>query len=70
MWEGRAERIPPMSSADLYQQRATECYALAESISDPLRREMMRQLAICWLHLSEQANGTRQRETGLDQSAA
>jgi hypothetical protein len=59
-----------MSSADLYQQRAVECYSLAEGFSDPRRREIMRQLAVCWLHLSEQASESRQRETGQDHSAA
>jgi hypothetical protein len=75
--EGQAERIPPMSSADnqqssadIYQQRAVECYSLAEDFSDPRRREAMRQLAICWLHLSEHANESRQRETGHVRSAA
>jgi len=59
-----------MSSADIYQQRAVECYSLAEDFSDPRRREVMRQLAICWLHLSEQANEGRQRATGQDRSVA
>jgi hypothetical protein len=59
-----------MTSADLYQQHAVECYALAEHFSDPHRREIMRQLPICWLHLSEQANESRQREAGRDRSAA
>jgi hypothetical protein len=44
-----------MSSPDLYQQRAVECYSLAEVFSDPHRREIMHQLAICWLRLSEKA---------------
>jgi hypothetical protein len=47
---------------------------LAEEFSDPLRRQIMRQLAICWLHLSEQANESRQRERqpemSQDRSAA
>jgi hypothetical protein len=59
-----------MSTAKLYQQRAVECYSLAEGFSDPHQRETMRQLAICWLHLSEQADESRQREAGRDRWAA
>jgi hypothetical protein len=58
-----------MSSAELYEQRAVECYSLAEAFSDPRRREIMRQLAICWLHLSQQAH-ERQREMDQDRPAA
>jgi len=63
-----------MSSADLYQQRAVECYSLAEGFSDPHGRKIMRQLAVGWLHLFERANESRQRErqpeTSQDRSAA
>jgi len=59
-----------MSSADRYQQRAAECYSLAKGFSDPRRRDIMRQLAICWLHLSEQADESRQPATGPDRSVA
>jgi hypothetical protein len=55
-----------MSSPDLYQQRAVECYSLAEVFSDPHRREIMRQLAICWLRLSEKAEESRRREASQD----
>jgi hypothetical protein len=59
-----------MSAVDRYQQRAVECFSLAEGFSDPRRREAMRQLAMCWLRLSEQANESRHRETGQDRAAA
>jgi len=59
-----------MGSADRYQQRAMECYSLAEVFSDPRHRQVMRQLAICWLRLSEQTNESRQRETDQDRPAA
>jgi hypothetical protein len=62
-----------MSSADRYQQRAVECFSLAEDFSDPHRREIMRRLAVMWLHLSEQtherASENRQQEAGQDRSA-
>jgi hypothetical protein len=58
-----------MSAVDRYRQRAVECYSLADGFSDP-RREAMRQLATCWLRLSEPANESRQRETGQDRAAA
>jgi hypothetical protein len=59
-----------MRSADFYRQRAVDCYSLAEESSDPHRREIMRQLAIFWLNLSDRANEYRQPETGEDHSAA
>jgi hypothetical protein len=49
-----------MSSLDLYQKRAIECYSLAEEFSDPDQREIMRRLANFWLHLSERAKEIRQ----------
>jgi hypothetical protein len=62
-----------MSSADVYQQHAAECYSLAEDFSDPHGREIMRQLAVMWLHLSEQtherASENPQQEAGQDRSA-
>jgi hypothetical protein len=60
-----------MNSADLYRQRAAECYSLAEDFSDPHRRAIMRQLAIFWLHLSDRANeNPRQEAATQDRSAA
>ena len=52
----------PMSSADLYQQRAVECFSLADDFSDPQQREAMRRLALLWLHLFDQANENREQE--------
>jgi hypothetical protein len=59
-----------LSGPEFYQQRAAECSFLAEGFSDPHEREIMRQLAICWLHLVEKANEKRQRELSQDRSAA
>jgi hypothetical protein len=35
---------------------------LAEGFADPHGRQIMRQLAVCWLRLSEQSNKSLQRE--------
>lgn len=51
-----------MSSVELYRKRAVECYSLAEEFSDERQRVIMRQLALCWLHLFEQANEKTRRE--------
>jgi hypothetical protein len=59
-----------MNSPEFYQLRAAECSSLAEGFSDPHEREIMRQLAICWLHLAEKANEKRQRELSQDRSVA
>jgi hypothetical protein len=54
-----------MSSIDLYRQRATECYSLADDLSDEGQRKTLRWLAICWLDLSElAAENARDPEPG------
>jgi len=52
---GRFTAVCPMSSTDLYRQRAIECCSLADRLADPDQRRAMRQLAICWLDLLELA---------------
>jgi hypothetical protein len=44
-----------MIPSDVYQQRASECLQLAERSSDISERTRWRELALCWLRLSEYA---------------
>ena len=48
-----------MASEDTYQQRASECFRLAEDSIDEKERNTWRELALCWLRLSEHAQGFR-----------
>jgi hypothetical protein len=60
--------------ADRYRQRAIECYALANCLSDPDQQKVMRLLATCWLRLVDRADratdGWRPTEPVEDRSAA
>jgi hypothetical protein len=40
-----------MTPADFYHQRALDCLVLAQQISDPQEREVVRKLANYWLRL-------------------
>jgi hypothetical protein len=55
---------------DLYQQRARECLRLAESSPDIDDRMTWRELALCWLRLSEHAEKYRSELNGLDTARA
>jgi hypothetical protein len=44
-----------MIPSDIYHQRASECLQLAEGSSDIAERTRWRELALCWLRLSEYA---------------
>jgi hypothetical protein len=61
-------------SADRYRQRAMECYALSNCLSDPDQQKVMRLLATCWLRLMQRADlgtdGWRQAEPVGDRAAA
>jgi hypothetical protein len=46
-----------MNPADQYFERAAEYHLVADSESDPDRRELMRELALCWLLQAEKADG-------------
>jgi len=46
-----------MASQNQYQQRASECLRLAEQSVDGKERKTWRELALCWLRLSEYAEG-------------
>jgi hypothetical protein len=59
-----------MTPTDFYQLRAVECFMLADHISDLQEREVMHELALCWLRLLDRANETRQQAASRDQTAA
>lgn len=40
---------------ELYHQRAVECLLMSDAMADQHEREIMRELAISWLRLSERA---------------
>jgi hypothetical protein len=40
---------------ELYHQRAVECLLMSDEMADPHEREVMRELAVSWLRLSERA---------------
>jgi hypothetical protein len=54
-----------MIPSDIYQQRASECLQLAEGSSDIAERTRWRELALCWLRLSEYAEQFRPAERPL-----
>jgi hypothetical protein len=45
-----------MNPADQYFERAAEYHLVADRESDPDRRELMRELALCWLLQAEKAD--------------
>jgi hypothetical protein len=59
-----------MNPTGFYQLRAVECFMLADQISDLQEREVMHELALCWLRLLDRANETRQQAASRDQTAA
>jgi hypothetical protein len=48
-----------MAPIDVYQQRANECIEFANTSRDIGERTTWRELAICWLRLSEHAEEIR-----------
>ena len=54
-----------MIPSDIYHQRASECLQLAEGSSDIAERTRWRELALCWLRLSEYAEQFRAAERPL-----
>jgi hypothetical protein len=59
-----------MTPAEFYRQRAVECFALADKISDPHEREITHKLALWWLRLLERANDERRHPASSDRNAA
>jgi hypothetical protein len=51
-----------MTPADFYRQRAAECLVLAQQVSDPQEREVVRKLASYWLRLLGRAPSRREGE--------
>ena len=49
-----------MDPQDAYQQRVSECAHFAEQSVDEKERMTWRELALCWLRLSEYAERFRQ----------
>jgi hypothetical protein len=56
---GAATCGKPVMPLDAYQQRASECLRLAESSVTIEERATWRELALCWLRLSERAGEFR-----------
>jgi hypothetical protein len=54
-----------MIPSDIYHQRASECLQLAEGSSDIAERTRWRELALCWLRLSEYAEQFRSADRPL-----
>jgi hypothetical protein len=52
-----------MIPSELYQQRASECLQLADRSSDIEERTRWRELALCWLRLSDFADQFRSGES-------
>jgi hypothetical protein len=46
------------------------CFALAGEISDPREREIMHELAHCWLRLLERANENLRQAASRNRTAA
>jgi hypothetical protein len=46
---------------ELYHQRAVECLLMSSEMADPHEREVMSELALSWLRLSERAEKYWQR---------
>ena len=53
-----------------YHQRASECLQFAEGASDMDERTTWRELALCWLRLSEHAEKFRYAEKNSDTARA
>jgi hypothetical protein len=51
---------------DVYQQRARECLRFAETSPDIDDRTTWRELALCWMRVSEHADKFRNDAKGLE----
>jgi hypothetical protein len=56
--QGLASAVIPL---DVYQQRVTECLQLVERSRDVEERTNWRELALCWLRLSDHAERFRRQ---------
>jgi hypothetical protein len=50
-----------MKPSDFYHKRAVECLLLGDEMSDLHEREVMHELAACWLRLVERAEEKKRR---------
>jgi hypothetical protein len=55
---------------DAYQQRASECLRLAERSMTFEERATWRELAVCWLRLSERAEEFRNHAQHVEEARA
>ena len=55
---------------DAYQQRASECLRLAERCMTLEERATWRELAVCWLRLSERADEFHRRAQAIEDARA
>ena len=55
---------------DAYQQRASECLRLAERSMTLEERATWRELAVCWLRLSERAEEFRNHAQQIEEARA
>jgi hypothetical protein len=60
-----------MKPSDFYHKRAVECLLLGDEMSDLHEREVMHELAACWLRLVERAEERKRQnsERGQDEAA-
>jgi hypothetical protein len=49
-----------VNASNVYHQRASECLKLAEGSSDMNERMRFRELALCWLRLSDYAEDAQE----------
>jgi hypothetical protein len=59
-------RHSAMILLDAYQERASECLQLVERSHDVAERTRWRELALCWLRLSDHAEQFRRKLTHSD----
>ena len=59
-----------MNPAELYEQRAAECFLLADELYDLQLRKVMHELALCWLRLAARANENQQQAASEDCSTS
>jgi hypothetical protein len=55
---------------DAYQQRASECLRLAEKSTTLEERATWRELALCWMRLSERAEEFRNHAQQIEEARA
>jgi hypothetical protein len=59
-----------MTPSEFYHKRAVECLLLGDEMSDLHGREVMHELAACWLRLVERAEEKRRQNSARGQDEA